>query len=136
MLDLIKQNLLRYTLLVDGVVSVVAGGAFLTFSGLAAELIGPAFTDAVIMGLGAFLLLWGLFHLSLGGRGEAPSAGVKVAIAGDVLWVLGSMAILIVDWQQLTGIGAAFIAVMAVAVTDIMLLKVIGLGRRRLMVGA
>lgn len=135
MLDLIKQNLLKYTLLVDGVVSVVAGAAFLTLSTVVAELIGPVFTDAVIMGLGAFLLVWGLFHLSLGGRDEASAAGVKVAIIGDAIWVAGSVAVLVLDWQQLTGIGAAFIAVMAVAVADIMLLKVIGLGRRRRMVG-
>lgn len=131
MLDLIKQNLLKYTLLVDGVVSVVAGAAFLTFSGLVAELIGPVFTDAVIMGLGAFLLLWGLFHLSMSGRGEAPAAGVKVAIIGDALWVAGSVAVLILDWNALTGLGAAFIAVLAVAVADIMLLKIKGLGDQR-----
>ena len=130
MLDLIKRNLLKYTLLVDGVVCVAAGTAFLTFSALVSELIGPAFTAEVVIGLGAFLLLWGLFHLSLGGRVEAPSSGIKVAIAGDAVWVAGSAAILFVDWAGLTALGAAFIAVMAVAVADIMLLKVIRLSRR------
>ena len=130
MLDLIKQNLLKYTLLVDGVVSVTAGAVFLTFSTVVAELIGPAFTDAVVMGLGAFLLVWGLFHLSMGARAEASASGVKIAIIGDALWVAGSAAILFLDWHALTGIGAALIAVMAVAVADIMLLKVVGLGRR------
>ena len=130
MLDLIKRNLLKYTLLVDGVVCVAAGTAFLTFSAVVAELIGPAFTAEVAIGLGAFLLLWGLFHLSLGGQAEASAAGVKVAIAGDAIWIAGSAAILFVDWQGLTALGAAFIAVMAVAVADIMLLKVVGLGKR------
>jgi len=130
MLDLIKRNLLKYTLLVDGVVSVAAGTAFLTFSALVAELIGPAFTAEIVIGLGAFLLLWGLFHLSLGGQAKASATGVKVAIAGDAIWIAGSAAVLFIDWQGLTAIGAAFIAVMAVAVTDIMLLKVVGLGRR------
>jgi hypothetical protein len=130
MLDLIKRNLLKYTLVVDGVVCVAAGTAFLTFSALVAELIGPAFTAEIVIGLGAFLLLWGLFHLSLGGRAEAPATGVKVAIIGDAIWVAGSAAILFIVWQGLTAIGAAFIAVMAVAVADIMLLKVIGLARR------
>jgi len=130
MLDLIKRNLLKYTLLVDGVVCVAAGTAFLTFSAAVAELIGPAFTVEVVIGLGAFLLLWGLFHLGMGSRAEAPATGVKVAIACDAIWVAGSMAVLFVDWQGLTVLGAAFIAVMAVAVADIMLLKAIGLGRR------
>ncbi|UVC09040.1 hypothetical protein IHQ71_28705 [Rhizobium sp. TH2] len=130
MLDLIKRNLLKCTLLVDGVVCVAAGTAFLTFSALVAELVGPAFTAEVVIGLGAFLLLWGLFHLGMGSRAEAPAAGVKVAIIGDAIWVAGSAAILFIDWQGLTALGAAFIAVMAIAVADIMLLKVIGLGRR------
>ena len=136
MLDLNKRNLLKYTLLVDGIVCIAAGFAFLTFSALVAELIGPAFTVEVVIGLGAFLLLWGLFHLGMGGQAEASATGVKVAIAGDAIWVAGSAAVLFIDWQGLTALGAAFIAVMAVAVADIMLLKVIGLGRRGLVVRA
>jgi hypothetical protein len=111
-------------------VCVAAGTAFLTFSALVAELIGPAFTAEIVIGLGAFLLLWGLFHLGMGGQAQASATGVKLAIAGDAIWIAGSAAILLIDWQGLTAIGAAFIAVMAVAVTDIMLLKVVGLGRR------
>ncbi|MDB5550555.1 MAG: putative rane protein [Rhizobium sp.] len=136
MLDLIKRNLLKYTLIIDGIVCIAAGTAFLTVSALVAELVGPAFTAEVVIGLGAFLLLWGLFHLGMGGQAEAPAMGVKVAIVGDAIWVAGSAAILFVDWQALTTIGAAFIAVMTVAVADIMLLKMIGLGRRGRMVGA
>jgi hypothetical protein len=131
MFDLIKRNLLKYTLLVDGIVSVAAGTAFLGFSGLVAELIGPAFTGGVVMGLGAFLFVWGLFHLALSGQATASTAGVRVAITGDALWVLGSVAVLVVDWNGLTPVGAAFIAVLTVAVTDIMLLKMKGLSDRR-----
>ena len=131
MFDLIKRNLLKYTLLVDGIVSVVAGAAFLAFSGLVAELIGPAFTGSVILFLGAFLFLWGLFHLALSSRDVAPVGGVRVAIIGDALWVLGSFAVLVVDWNGLTTVGAAFIAVLAAAVVDIMLLKMKGLSDQR-----
>ena len=134
MFDLIKRNLLKYTLLVDGIVSVVAGAAFLGFSGLVAELIGPAFTGGIIMGLGAFLFVWGLFHLAMSSQATASTTGVRVAIIGDALWVLGSIAVLVADWNGLTGAGAAFIAVLAVAVADIMLLKMKGLGDRRLAV--
>lgn len=133
MLDLIKKNLLKYTLLADGIVSVVAGVAFLGFSGLIARLIGPAFTDSVIMALGAFLFLWGLFHLAMSSRAEAPAGGVRIAIIGDALWVLGSIAVLVADWNGLTAVGAAFIAVLSVAVADIMLLKMKGLSDHRRM---
>lgn len=127
MLDLIKRNLLKYTLLVDGIVSVAAGAAFLAFSGLVAELIGPAFTGGIVMGLGAFLFVWGLFHLGMSSQADAPAGGVRIAIIGDALWVLGSIGVLAVDWNGLTTVGAAFIAVLAITVTDIMLLKMKGL---------
>jgi hypothetical protein len=130
MLDRIKENLLRYTLLADGVVSVLAGAAFMAFAGLVAEWIGPAFTDAVIAGLGAFLFLWGLFHLALGMRPAAPAAGVRIAIVGDALWILGSIVVLVADWTALTALGATVIAVLAVVVADIMLLKMKGLGNQ------
>lgn len=136
MFDLIKRNLLKYTLLVDGIVSVTAGAAFLGFSSLIAELIGPAFTGSVIMGLGAFLFLWGLFHLAMSSRSEAPVGGIRIAILGDALWVLGSIAVLVVDWNGLTAVGAAFIAVMTVAVVDIMLLKMKGFADQQRAVAA
>jgi hypothetical protein len=136
MFDLIKRNLLKYTLLADGIVSVVAGAAFLGVSGLVAELIGPAFSGSVILCLGAFLLVWGLFHLAMSSQSAAPAGGVRVAIIGDALWVLGSIAVLVVDWNGLTTIGAAFIAVLTVAVADIMLLKMKGFADQRRMVVA
>jgi hypothetical protein len=133
MLDLIKRNLLKYTLLVDGIVSTIAGAAFLAFSGLVAELLGPAFTGGIITALGAVLFFWGLFHLAMSTQSPAPGGGVRIAIAGDALWVLGSIAVLVVGWNGLTAAGAAFIAVLTVAVADIMLLKMKGLSDQRRM---
>jgi hypothetical protein len=131
MLERIKRNLLKYTLIVDGIVSVVAGVAFLGLSGLVADLLGPAFSAGIIMGLGALLFVWGLFHLAMSGQSSPSASGVRIAIAGDALWVLGSIAVLIIDWDGLSAIGATAIAVLAVAVADIMLLKMKGLGDER-----
>lgn len=133
MLDLIKRNLLKYTLLVDGIVSTVAGAAFLAFSGLVAELIGPVFTGGHIMTLGAILFLWGLFHLAMSRQPSPAAGGVRVAIAGDALWVLCSVALLVAGWNGLTAVGAAFVTVLTVAVLDIMLLKMKGLSDQRRM---
>ncbi|MGV3551412.1 hypothetical protein [Rhizobium sp.] len=131
MLDPIKRNLLKYTLLVDGIVCTAAGAGFLGFSSLVAEMIGPASTGGVIVALGAFLVLWGLFHLAMSRQDMASAGGVRVAIAGDALWIVGSIAVLVMGWDGLTSIGAAFIAVMTVAVADIMLLKMKGMSDRR-----
>lgn len=131
MLDLIKRNLLKYTLLADGIISVTAGTVFLAFAGLVAELIGPALTGGIVTGLGAFLLVWGLFHLALSREPNASGPGVRIAIAGDALWILGSIALLVMGWESLTAVGAVLVAVMTVAVADIMLLKLKGLGDQR-----
>lgn len=131
MLERIKRNLLKYTLAVDGIVSVAAGIAFLAFSGLVADLLGPAFPGSVVMGLGTFLFGWGAFHLALSSQVTPSVAGVRIAIAGDALWVLGSIGVLVVDWNGLTTTGAALIGVLAIAVADIMLLKMKGLGDER-----
>ena len=131
MLDRIKRNLLKYTLLVDGIVSVVAGAAFLCFSALIADLISSAFSGGIVMCLGALLFVWGLFHLAMSGQASASAGGVRIAILGDAIWVLGIAAVLVMDCNGLTAAGAAFIAVLAVAVADIMLLKMKGLGDLR-----
>ena len=131
MLDPIKRNLLKYTLFVDGIVCTAAGAGFLGFSILIAEMIGPVFTGGIILALGAFLVLWGLFHLAMSRQDMASAGGVRVAIAGDALWIVGSIAVLVMGWDGLTSIGAAFIAVMTVAVADIMLLKMKGMSDRR-----
>lgn len=131
MLENIKRNLLKYTLLVDGIVCTVAGAAFLGFSSFVAELVGPIFASGIIMAIGAFLVAWGLFHLALSRQDVASAGGTRVAIAGDALWVLGSIVVLVMGWEGLTGVGAAFIAVMTVAVADIMLLKMKGMRGRQ-----
>lgn len=129
MLDVIKRNFLKSVLFADGILSIVVGAAFLGFSGLIAELIGPVFTAGAISGLGAFLVAWGLFHLALSRR--TSIGGVWVGIAGDALWVLASIAVLVSRWDTLTSLGAAFIVFACVVVLDFMLLKMKGLSDRR-----
>ena len=133
MLHLIKRKLLKYTLLVDGIVSITAGAVFLGLSAMIAETVGSAFTSGIVMALGAILVPWGLFHLAIGREGAATTGAVRIAIAGDALWVLASAVVLIAGWNSLTAVGVALIAVQALAVTDIMLLKMKGLSDQRRM---
>jgi hypothetical protein len=129
MFDLIKRNLLKSVMLADGGFSLVAGIVLATFSAPLAVLMGPAFASDAVLGIGVFLLGWGLFHLAAGSAAQISPKAVWFAVIGDGLWIAASAALLIADWQGLTAIGAAAIAVIAVAVADIMLLKLIGLGR-------
>ena len=127
----LNRNLLKSVMLADGVFSLAAGALLFAFSGWVGAVVGPLATPAAIAGFAAFFLLWGAFHFAVG-RQERPSpSAVRFAIAGDALWVLGSVALLLLGRQGLTAAGMGLIAVAAVAVADILLLKQIGLGRQR-----
>ena len=127
----LNHNLLKSIMLFDGVFSLATAGLLLAFSGPISGLVGPLATPIVLTAFAVFFLAWGAFHLAVG-RQERPSpAAVRFAIIGDALWVLGSIAVLILGYESLTGTGIGLIAVAAVAVADILLIKQIGLGRQQ-----
>ena len=127
----LNRNLLKSVMLADGVFSLATAAALFALPGPISGLVGPHATPAVLTGFAAFFLLWGAFHLAAG-RQERPSpAAVRFAIAGDALWVLGSIAVLLLARGGLTLTGMGLIAVAAVAVADILLLKQIGLARQQ-----
>jgi hypothetical protein len=132
MFDLIKRNLLRNVMLADGVVSLVAGAALAAFNGIVSALLGPALPAGAVMAIGIFLIGWGIFHLASARTAEPGSIPVKIAIAGDALWVAASLLLVFYGWSHLTGLGVAVVLVMAVAVADIMLIKQYGLRQSRL----
>ncbi|MDB5523152.1 MAG: putative rane protein [Rhizobium sp.] len=136
MLDLIKRNLLKIVMLADGGFSLLAGAVLAAFPAPIAGLLGPAFASQAVLGIGVFLIAWGIFHLAAGRTESLPPAAVRFAIIGDVLWVVASATLLIAEWNRLSGLGVASIAVVAVAVADIMLLKMIGLRGRQPLVAA
>jgi hypothetical protein len=128
---LVNRNLLKSIMLADGVFSLAAAAGFYTLSGPIGALVGPAATPAVLNGFAAFFLLWGAFHIAIG-RNDRPShAAVRFAMAGDALWVAGSIAVLLLARDGFTVSGVALVAVVAVAVADILLVKWIGLGRQQ-----
>lgn len=131
MLAALNRNLLKSVMLADGVVSLATAVAFFAFSGPASGLVGPIASPALFTGLSAFFLLWGVFHLAVGRQARPSPAAVRIAIAGDALWIAGSIAVLVLAHDGLTLAGMGLIAVAAVMVGDILLLKQIGLGRQQ-----
>lgn len=131
MFTALNRNLLKSVMLADGVFSLVAGAFLIVFSGWVGVVVGPLATPAVVAGFGAFFLLWGAFHLAVGRQGRPSPSAVRLAIAGDALWVLGSVVVLLLGRSGLTSAGMGLIALAAVAVADILFLKQIGLGRQQ-----
>ena len=127
----LNRNLLKSVMLADSAISLAAAFIFYTFAGPISGLAGPFVSPALLTGLAAFFVLWSAFHFAVG-RQERPSpAAVRVAMTGDALWVLASIAVLLLARGGLTLTGMGLIAVTAVAVADILLLKQIGLGRQQ-----
>ncbi|MFT4161145.1 hypothetical protein [Shinella sp.] len=131
MFEALNRNLLKSVMLADGVFSLAAGIALFLFAGPIGGLVGPHATPAVLTGLAAFFVLWGAFHLAVGRQDRPSPAAVRVAVTGDALWVLGSIAVLLLARGGLTLTGMGVTAVAAVAVADILLLKQIGLARQQ-----
>lgn len=130
MLDFIKQNLLKIVLLADGAFCLAAGILLATLPSPIGGLIGPAFTSGSVLGIGVFLIAWGVFHLALGGTAVPSTGAVRLASLGDGVWIAASAGIIFINWNGLTTFGVVAIAVVAVAVADILLLKLLGLGGR------
>jgi hypothetical protein len=131
MFTILNRNLLKSVMLADGLFSLATAAALFVLSGQLGAILGPAATPALVNGFAAFFLVWGAFHIATG-RQERPSpAAVRVAVIGDALWVVGSIAVLLFAREGLTLAGIGLVAVAAVAVADILFLKQIGLGRQQ-----
>ena len=127
----LNRNLLKSIMLADGVFSLAAGALLLAVPGPVSVILGPLVAPATVTAFGAFFVAWGAFHLAVG-RQERPSpAAVRFVIAGDALWIAGSLAVLVLGRDGLTLAGLGLIAVAAVVVADVLLLKQIGLGRQQ-----
>ena len=127
----LNRNLLKSIMLADGIFSLAAGALLLAVPGPVSAIFGPLVAPATVTAFGVFFLAWGAFHLAVG-RQERPSpAAVRFVMAGDALWIAGSLAVLVLGREGLTLTGMGLIAVAAVVVADVLLLKQIGLGRQQ-----
>jgi hypothetical protein len=127
----LNRNLLKSIMLADGVFSIVTAAALFALSGPLSALVGPHATPTLLNGFAVFFLLWGAFHLAIGRQDRPSPAAVRFAIAGDAAWIIGSVAVLVFAKSGLTLTGMGLIAVAAVVVADVLLLKQIGLGRQQ-----
>lgn len=92
--------------------------------------------DALVSGAMALLLETGLFLIGyaalvgwLGTRRALPKALVLIVIAGNALWTLGSVALLLSGMVAPNALGVAFVLIQATAVGIFAELQFIGLKR-------
>lgn len=118
-----ELSLLPLTLRINGITSVVTGLALLFFEGGFQQLMGIAFPFSWV-GMG--LLLFAIFVLAVARRKPVVPSLVWIVIALDVLWVVGSVEVLLMD-AGITTIGNWMIGLVALVVADFALFQFIGL---------
>jgi hypothetical protein len=122
-----QNSFLRYALIADAVASGATGLMMIAGADLLTGLLGlpvPLMREA-----GLLLVPYVALVAFVGTREAIPFAAVKVIIALNVLWVLGSVGLLVGGFVAPTLLGYAFVIMQAVAVGVLAELQIIGLRR-------
>ena len=127
-----NDRLLRSALRGNGVFSTISGAAFILASAQIAAFLGVAPDAAVLIALvGVGLLGWGGLLFWATSRPAIDLTIAIAAIAGDVLWVLGSLYVLLADPFGFTTAGRWATLIIADAVVIFAILQFVGLRRAR-----
>jgi hypothetical protein len=119
-----------------------ANAAFSALSGLVlaagSGVLGPwlGIPQATLVVVGVALLPWALLLHRSAARPAPSTAEARLAVAGDLAWVAGSAAVLLLDPIGLTTAGKVAVVVVALLVADFAVWQAIGLGRLRHAAGA
>lgn len=118
---------LRRVLLVDALAGAAMGALLVAAAAPLSALTG--LPVALLQGAAAILLPFAVFLAWLSRRAAMPRAAVWVVIAVNVLWVVESVAVLLVGWTQPTVLGHAFVLAQAAFVATLAELEYVGLRR-------
>jgi hypothetical protein len=115
--------LLRSTLVINGISTVLCGAALLAAPGVLAELLGVS-APALLAVVGGGLVLYagGLFWTAR--RRPIPDVAAWTAIVLDLGWVFGSVAV--IEVGILTRIGTGLVALVAAVVLTFAVLQFVG----------
>lgn len=124
-----RTRLLRLALKLDAVATGALGVMSLAAGPVLEGLLGTPL--AVLWPLGLFLVAYAasIWIASTRPSVSRPAAWTVVAI--NLLWVIGSVAVVAAGWFPLTGLGTAFVLVQAAAVALFADLQFLGLRRAR-----
>lgn len=111
----------RMVLRFDGILCLVMGGALIALRDLLSTPTGlpPGF----LAGAGALLLPVGLFILAVSWPARPHRAGVAIVVAGNALWVVASLGVLLTSVISPTALGFVVIIGQAGLVTAIAALE-------------
>ncbi|SFF02380.1 hypothetical protein [Blastococcus tunisiensis] len=122
------DSLLRFALRLDAVVSGLNGAAYLAAAPLLDDVLG--LSGGLLRGAGVFLLVYGAAVWLVGTRRPIPATAVEAVVAGNSLWVVGSLAVVATGTLTPTTAGAVWLVLQAAVVAGFVALQVAGLRRR------
>ena len=127
---LANWSLLRLALLADA----AASGAMGILLAAAADPLAAWFglPVALLREVGLLLIPYAGLLVYLAGKQTTPRLPAQLIITGNVLWVIGSVALLISGLVAPTALGMAFVIVQALIVAILAEFQVMGLKRQRL----
>jgi hypothetical protein len=107
-------RLLRAALKVDAVASGGMGVLLLGLGGPLGDLLGAP--TGLLRTVGLLLLGWAAVVWLVGARPRVSGPAVRAVIALNLLWVAGSVALVVAGWVSLTALGVGFVLAQAAVV--------------------
>jgi len=122
-----RNTFLRYALLADAVASGATGLLLIAGADLLTGLLG--LPVALMREAGLLLVPYVALVAFVGTREAISRPAVQAIIALNLLWVVGSMGLLMGGWVAPTALGTAFVIAQAVVVGVFAELQFVGLRR-------
>lgn len=116
---------LRRVLLIDSATCLAMGALLLVAAGALAAIL--ALPEALLRFAGLSLLPIAAFIGWVATRGSIPRAGAWLVVAGNVLWVVASIGLLLGAWVSPNALGYAFVIAQAACVALLAALEYAGL---------
>jgi hypothetical protein len=120
-------GLLRAALKLDAVASGGVGALLLALGGPLADPLGPP--AGFLRAVGVFLLGWAAAVWLVGARPRVAGPAAWAVIMGNLLWVAGSVALVVAGWVSLTALGVGFVLAQAAVVALFAESQLVGLRR-------
>ncbi|MFI6923406.1 hypothetical protein ACIBIZ_25955 [Nonomuraea spiralis] len=124
-----RTKFLRLALAADAVVTGVNGLVYLALAAPVSGLLGPE--AGLLREIGIFLLVYGAGVGLVAARPSISQAAVKVIIALNIVWTLGSVAAVVTGALGFTTIGAVWAIAQALVVALFAELQITGLRKAR-----
>lgn len=105
---------LRLALRLDAAASGALGVLGVAAAPALADLLGPPVP--VLLGVGAFLVVFAAGLLVLATRPVPPPSAVRTVVLGNAAWVVASVVATVAAWDALTALGVAVVLAQAAAV--------------------